>query len=60
MDGSGKAVATLSFKLTLQLLRAFDSFALLITPEQRDQIALSIASKTVANRQGREIPRRVK
>jgi hypothetical protein len=57
---SGKAVATLSFKLTLQLLRAFDSFALLVTPEQRDQIALSIASKTVANRPGREEPRRVK
>jgi hypothetical protein len=57
---SGKAVATLSFKLTLQLLRAFDSFALLATPEQRNQIALSIASKTVANRPGREEPRRVK
>jgi len=57
---TGKAVATLSFKLTLQLLRAFDSFALLVTTEQRDQLTHAIASKTVANRSGREEPRRVK
>jgi len=57
---TGKAVATLSFKLTLQLLRDFDSFALSLTPQQRDQLAHSIASKTVANRPGRHEPRRVK
>lgn len=57
---TGKAVSTLSFKLTMQLLRSFDSFALLVTPEQRDQLAHIIASKTVANRPGRDEPRRVK
>lgn len=58
--GAGKAVSTLSFKLTLQLLRPFDSFALLIDPQQRTQLTQVIASKTVANRSGRSEPRRVK
>ena len=57
---AGKAVATLSFKLTLQLLRPFESFALLATPEQQSQLTYAIASKTVANRPGREEPRRIK
>ena len=57
---TGKAVSTLSFKLTLQLLRSFESFALLVTPEQRTQLALVIASKSVANRPGRKEPRRIK
>lgn len=57
---TGKAVSTLSFKLTLQLLRPLESFALLVTPEQSTQLVLTIASKTVANRPGREEPRRIK
>lgn len=57
---AGKAVSTLSFKLTLQLLRHFDSFALLIDPQQQNQLTQVIASKTVANRPGRSEPRRVK
>ena len=57
---AGKAVSTLSFKLTLQLLRPFESFALFATPEQQSQLTYAIASKTVANRPGREEPRRIK
>lgn len=57
---TGKAVSTLSFKLTLQLLRTFESFALLLTPQQRTQLAHTIASKTVGNRPGRAEPRRIK
>jgi hypothetical protein len=57
---TGKAVSTLSFKLTLQLLRPFESFALLVNPEQRNQLTHAIASKKVANRPGRNEPRRIK
>jgi Transposase DDE domain len=57
---TGKAVSTLSFKLTLQLLRPFESFALLVTLEQQNKLTHAIASKTVANRPGREEPRRIK
>jgi hypothetical protein len=40
--------------------RPFDSFTLLIDPQQRQQLTWVIASKTVANRPGRSEPRRVK
>lgn len=56
----GKAVSTLSFKLTLQLLRELDSLAVLLTANQQQQLTHAIASKAVANRPGREEPRRIK
>lgn len=57
---TGKAVSTLSFKLTLQLLRSFKLLGLQLDPTQRTQLAHTIASKTVANRPGRYEPRRIK
>ena len=57
---TGKAVSTLSFKLTLQLLKSFESLALQLGSEQHTELVLTIASKTVANRPGRSEPRRIK
>ena len=58
----GKAVATLSFKLTLQMTKAFQQAGLLneSNPTIYKKLLEAILSKQVGNRPGRQEPRRVK
>lgn len=46
---AGKAASTLSFKLTLQLLRPFESFVLLVTTEQWSHLTHVIALEDASN-----------
>ena len=58
----GKAVATLSFKLTLQMTKAFQQAGLLneSNPAIYKKLLEAILYKQVGNRPGRQEPRRVK
>lgn len=58
----GKTVATLSFKLTLQITKAFQQAGLLNdnNPEIYEKLLEAINSKQVGNRPDRQEPRRVK
>ncbi len=58
----GKAIATLSFKLTLQITKAFQQAGLLSEkkPEIHKKLLEAINYKQVGNRPGRQEPRRVK
>jgi hypothetical protein len=58
----GKQITSLSFKLTLQLIKAFQQAGLLNykNPEQYEYLLEAIVYKKVANRPGRQEPRCVK
>ena len=58
----GKKIAMLSFKLTLQMTKAFQQAGLLSekNPEIYEKLLEAINYKQVGNRPGRQEPRRVK